>query len=66
VPFEASLVLLGDDDAIAEAQRMLARIGYDRPRPATTDEAAGSRPRTRAVAAVGRFATSTRTPAGRA
>jgi hydroxyacylglutathione hydrolase len=31
VPFEASLVLLGDDlEAIAEAQRMLARIGYDR------------------------------------
>jgi hydroxyacylglutathione hydrolase len=31
VPFEASLVLVGDDlDAIADAQRMLARIGYDR------------------------------------
>jgi hydroxyacylglutathione hydrolase len=31
VPFDASLVLVGDDlDAIAEAQRMLARIGYDR------------------------------------
>lgn len=31
VPFEASLVLLGDDErVIAEAQRMLARIGYDR------------------------------------
>jgi hydroxyacylglutathione hydrolase len=31
VPFEAALVLVGDDlDAIAEAQRMLARIGYDR------------------------------------
>jgi hydroxyacylglutathione hydrolase len=31
VPFDASLVLVGDDlDAISEAQRMLARIGYDR------------------------------------
>jgi hydroxyacylglutathione hydrolase len=31
VPFDASLVLVGDDlDAVAEAQRMLARIGYDR------------------------------------
>jgi hydroxyacylglutathione hydrolase len=31
VPFEASLVLVGDDlETIAEAQRMLARIGYDR------------------------------------
>jgi hydroxyacylglutathione hydrolase len=40
VPFEASLVLVGDDlEAIAEAQRMLARIGYDRlAGRATTDE----------------------------
>jgi hydroxyacylglutathione hydrolase len=31
VPFDAAVVLLGDDErAIAEAQRMLARIGYDR------------------------------------
>jgi hydroxyacylglutathione hydrolase len=40
VPFDASLILVGDDlDAIAEAQRMLARIGYDRlAGRATTDE----------------------------
>jgi len=31
VPFDAAMVLLGDDrDDIAEAQRMLARIGYER------------------------------------
>jgi len=31
VPFEEHLVLVGDDaDVLAEAQRMLARIGYDR------------------------------------
>jgi hydroxyacylglutathione hydrolase len=31
VPFDASLVVVGDDvEAVAEAQRMLARIGYDR------------------------------------
>jgi hydroxyacylglutathione hydrolase len=40
VPFEASLILVGDDlEAIGEAQRMLARIGYDRlAGRATTDE----------------------------
>jgi glyoxylase-like metal-dependent hydrolase (beta-lactamase superfamily II)/rhodanese-related sulfurtransferase len=31
VPFDASLVVVGDDlEAVSEAQRMLARIGYDR------------------------------------
>jgi hydroxyacylglutathione hydrolase len=40
VPFDASLVLVGDDlDAIAEAQRMLARIGYDRLAGRTTVDA---------------------------
>jgi hydroxyacylglutathione hydrolase len=31
VPFDASLVVVGDDlEAVSEAQRLLARIGYDR------------------------------------
>lgn len=41
VPFSEPLVLLGDDEAVvAEAQRMLARIGYDRLRGRTIADTA--------------------------
>jgi hydroxyacylglutathione hydrolase len=52
VPFDSRLVLLGDDPStIAEAQRMLARIGYDRLRGAAhaTELAWDQHPRERSL-----------------
>jgi hydroxyacylglutathione hydrolase len=65
VPFEASLVLLGDDErVIAEAQRMLARIGYDRlAGMAMPDAAAVEAHERRSRYAVERFPALAATPA---